>query len=451
MERKKSLSALLRSDAQTAKNITEMYPADWNMDAVYQKAYRTYREQAARTAAAPTPTARQNMPLHQKMTLRANRWITAACLMLTVGIAGGVAWMQMSVSEPPRTPPNESSAVTVPIEEILPEHTSLPDAEQATQTVTAAHSTAPAPSETRTETQTALPSPSGPTSVQQASDVPQTSADVPTEAETQPQPTAPQQTTSRQTAVQPTTTQPTTSKQTATQMTTTRQSTAQPTTTRLTTTRPTTTRLTTTQETATAATTVRTTTRPADTAPPQTTIPDAEYQPPNGNQTPPTDPDPSVTEPPLSSGDAPSGDAPSVNAPRLTVTDFGSEFSVAYDFEDQTVYPQPDFTVDLEGYTVTINRTDYSFSNLITNDETGVSAWGSFCTGARWQSPFKYSLYSYQETTVKQNGEASPAVLITGDTNCFLIWFDGRYLCELGIKTEYKDELFRIAEAMITH
>lgn len=415
------------------------------MDAVYQKAYRTYREQAANTAAAPPPTARQNIPLRQKITLRANRWITAACLMLTVGIAGGVAWMQMSVSEPPRTNPNETSSVTVPVEEILPEQTSLPETEQSAQTATAARSTERTlpPSETRTETQTALPSPSGLTAVLQDSDAPQTSADVPTAAETQPQPTAPQQTASQQTASQQTTSQQNAAQPTATQLTATQPTTMQPTTSRYTTTRHTTTQKT--DAPPPSATTVRTTTRPSETTPNQTTIPDTEHELPaatDATSPPPNDP----------TGDnPPNGGAPSVTEPRLSVTDLGSEFSVAYDFEDQTRYPQPDFTVGLEDYTVSINRTEYSSSNLIANEETGAVAWVNFGTGARWQAPFKYSLYSYQETTVIQNGETSPAVLIIGDTNCFLIWFDGRYLCELGIKTEYKDELSRIAEAMITH
>lgn len=388
MGQKKKISALLHSDVQTADKITEMYPADWNMDAVFRKSYRKFREQAAGTGRIPTVSGPQStVPQHRSIIFHANKWVTAACLILTAGIAGGVAWMQLAVSEPPRTVPPESAYTTAPIEEILPEHTESDppqsDAPKHTDLTATDAKEPPHISGTQTDAQPTNSAPSESTPVQMpVPDIPQTPADVPQSTEVY---------------------------------------------TDLPQTRPTVT---------------------------QTT----EADPPANATLPPVgDDEPFPQEGELGDnngsggtvGDPADGSLP--GASRLTVTDMGNEFSIAYDFEDQTHYPDPDFTVDLKGYTVTITRSDYWSSNSIANEETGVSAWALFGSGARWQSPFKYSQYQYKEVSICAQNGFTTAYLLSGETNCLLIWFDGRYLCELRTKTEYSEELFCIAAAMKTH
>lgn len=402
MGQKKFISALLRSDAQTTKKITEMYPADWNMDAVFRRSCRKLRHQTSDTEAVPKPAAAEilhNTAASVKRPIYASRWLTTACLMLTIGIAGGTAWMLLTAPKLPETVQISSTADVFFVEKTQPEQNAADSGDAGSQH---AHTTAVLPDTgTSVHTQTTGSTPSESASAQtQRTDMPQNAE---TAAESAQRTTsAPPHAESTAKSTQRTTAVTTHNKTTALPRTETEQP---------------------------VRTTVTTSPAPPGTEEVTESCGDPE-------------------EPPNAGNSAVPSRLQLVDDPEISET----EFYIWYEFEDQTMYSSPDFTVDLEGYSVTIIRpNEYTVSNSIVNEETGVHAWAEFHTGMRAQLLRFRSVYSYQKTSVRGQDGFSSAYLLTGARQSELIWFDGRYLCSLRTDTAYADELFRIAEAMITH
>lgn len=102
-----------------------IYPADWETEPL---------------------TGERSAIAQRKITLHPSRFVTAACLLLTVGIAGGVAWMQISAQKPLSTMQAENASTTAPIvEELMPETTAEQTALTAPQTNAVSPQTTEAP------------------------------------------------------------------------------------------------------------------------------------------------------------------------------------------------------------------------------------------------------------------------------------------------------------------
>ena len=69
MKKREKIAALLRNHADTAKQITETYPADWDMDAVFRKSMQKYRQMQGNTEASGLPEQQgsQASPLRRKI------------------------------------------------------------------------------------------------------------------------------------------------------------------------------------------------------------------------------------------------------------------------------------------------------------------------------------------------------------------------------------------------
>jgi hypothetical protein len=112
MNIEEKLSSLRRADAGTDQNIAAQYPANWNMDEVFRKAYRKYQIQMnGGEAAIPEEADKQEKPhvIHMPM----HRFVTAACLLLAVGIAGTIGIKKLAMREPDAIPPEETVTTVV--------------------------------------------------------------------------------------------------------------------------------------------------------------------------------------------------------------------------------------------------------------------------------------------------------------------------------------------------
>ena len=405
------MNPLRRVDDATAKQISEQYPADWDMDAVFRESMRKYRQMQS---GDPVPfTAKPERRIHMHI----NRWVTAACLLLTAGIAGAVGYMQLSAAKPDvLSPESADTAVTAVTEQTLP--ASEPVTTDAyTLSLSAAGTTAPASAEPSAQTVTvtaAAPSPSGTTAARETSAKPaQTDAAQQPAADTVTG--APKQTTAqpqRQTTAAP--------KQT---------------------------------------TAVRATELPAT----ETQSID-ETRPPHENA---ADPVPVMPAEPTGVDEPQQGDA--VSAPeageqenassesertkgelRIIFDDSRSttQFFTEYLFEDTTPYPMPEFSVALDGYTaVSESKNGYKFLNRITAPD-GSEYYPYFSSGvSTWQIHSRASFPRYEETAVS----GSRAYMLYGPKATELIWFDGRYVVSMHTNSGTAEELMKIAEALITH
>ncbi|GEM_PF-3955396 len=408
------MNPLRRVDDATAKQISEQYPADWDMDAVFRESMRKYRQMQSGDAEPFTAKPERSIHMH------INRWVTAACLLLTAGIAGAVGYMQLSAAKPDvLSPESADTAVTVVTEQTLPASEPVTTAAY-TLSLSAAGTTAPASAEPSAQTVTvtaAAPSPSGTTAAGETSAKPaQTDAAQQPAADTVT--VAPKQTTAqprRQTTAAP--------KQT---------------------------------------TAVRATELPAtetqsidETRPPHENAEDpAPVMPaePTGEDS----PDESERE---SAGTAPKGDAAADDAPesertkgelRIIFDDSRSttQFFTEYLFEDTTPYPMPEFSVALDGYTaVSESENGYKYMNKITAPD-GSEYYPYFSSGvSTWQIHSRASFPRYEETAVS----GSRAYMLYGPKATELIWFDGRYVVSMHTNSGTAEELLKIAEALITH
>lgn len=405
------MNPLRRVDDATAKQISEQYPADWDMDAVFRESMRKYRQMQSGDAEPFTAKPERRIHMH------INRWVTAACLLLTAGIAGAVGYMQLSAAKPDvLSPESADTAVTAVTEQTLPASEPVTTAAY-TLSLSAVGTTAPASAEPSAQTVTvtaAAPSPSGTTAARETSAKP-----AHTDAAQQPAADtvtgAPKQTTAkpqRQTTAAP--------KQT---------------------------------------TAVRATELPAT----ETQSID-ETRPPHENA---ADPVPVMPAEPTGVDEPQQGDA--VSAPeageqenassgsertkgelRIIFDDSRSttQFFTEYLFEDTTPYPMPEFSVALDGYTaVSESENGYKFLNKITAPD-GSEYYPYFSSGvSTWQIHSRASFPRYEETAVR----GSRAYMLYGPKATELIWFDGRYVVQMHTNSGTAEELLKIAEALITH
>ena len=97
------LSSLRRADAGTDQKIAKQYPANWNMDHVFRRAYRKYQEQMP--VAVPAARASQSeRNIRHIFQMSVPRIVTAACLVLTVGICGTIGVLKLSMRKPDAIP-----------------------------------------------------------------------------------------------------------------------------------------------------------------------------------------------------------------------------------------------------------------------------------------------------------------------------------------------------------
>lgn len=408
MKNQDELDQLRRVDEATAGKISEQYPADWDMDAVFRESMRKYRQMQGGDAEPFTAKPQRSIKIH------INRWVTAACLILTAGIAGAVGYAQLSAAKPDVVSPDSVS----------PAVTELTDPAAEPNTVTTAAGSEPQSAEKTTETVSAEaavqtvtvsagtePSPSGSTAEAETESAPAEHTDAPQQTAAT---TAPHRSGSwnAQTEV----------KQTGTEA---RQTTAR---------------------------------RPETTAP-VTKRADSEDTLPAPVADVPTVPD--EPERPSSSSDnsAPKGEGsfaengdPSSETGQLIMIDDRSrsdtEFYIEFRFEDQTPYPNPAFSVDLDGYSAeTEFVNEYNYSNKITAPD-GTLYYPYFSSGVRSWSVFQREAYPRWETA-EVNG--NPAYMLYGPKATTLVWFDGRYVVRMHTNRGTDEELLKIAEALISH
>lgn len=445
MKKDIKLPSLRRVDAATAKKIQELYPADWDMDAVFRKSYQKYQQSGAAGSegmyGSQTDTTRQ-----KKIHLHINRYVTAACLLLTAGIAGFVGYMQLSVAEPPVILPDDPAATTAPLLEVLPDDTTADTDAEMTDTLSEAdHGT-----HDTTETQT----------VQQAGSDAQHTASSPSETEAGAEETeqdAPPQTDDNA-AVTTSKQSSTTSKNQHTTATTARTTSPKITTAK-----------TTTAPKSTTTTGKRTTSPPMVTTTVDMTIPAGTTTAPNWayttNQTAAAEPVETTSATAVEGGAVPpeGTDEPSLPSTGENPVDESNEYGfsfhqspyqnneyvISYRFEDTNHYYFPYFRVDLSGYdTTVIYPEDYGSSlSYVTNEETGARFYVDFFSGYEFSVTFSYTNSYCEEVYV--GGEI--AYLVTRDDVAELIWFDGRYVCTMYTAPENSGELIAIAEHMISH
>jgi len=406
-KRKNSLPELLHSDADTVRQITEELPADWDMEAVFRRSLRRYRQQSGKDPDAPFPSdsTEAKRPF---LTVHMNTWVTAACLAVTVGIAGTIAWMQFSAPQLPETRNDISQAVT----EIQP---------QATQTKP---QTDTQPSDAVTEKQH---SETEPKPLQSSAAQPAQTDSAPSEPdvtevqaqENEPEQTPPAQTDKPQNAA---TTAPPAHTQKDSEP---QQTTAKPKTT---------------------DNSNHETESPAVDEPDQAGQADA---PEDGN----------------SSGAAA---APAENQDKMIWdTAYGDgymfqvwakpdlaekEYYIMFIRDDQTCYPDVEtFSVDLDGYNASVEHPrEYATRNSITNEETGFEATVQFVGGYN-NTRYVWTSYSWEPLQLFLDGQDVPAYHLYRENDDELIWFDGMYCCTMHTKRGFSDEMIAVAEALQTH
>lgn len=462
MKKDIKLPALRRVDAATAKKIHELYPADWDMDAVFRQSYRKYQQQCGMADSEGMHDSQTGTTRQRKIRLHINRYVTAACLVLTAGIAGVIGYMRLSAAEPPAIMPGDSVASTTPLHEVLPDVTASDTEALMTDTlsgVTAGrHGTVTTttvvqegsdasqndstPSESDVHADDTGPAVQ-PTEVDAGTTVPKSSD---TTAKNQHTTATTVGTTAKNTTVLPART--TAGTTTAPKSTTAPRTTSAPkstTTARRTTSAP--------AMTATTAMTTRSTTRTGM----ATTQPDWSYttaQTAAGAPVQTTEQagcDPTVPvdpNPPSEGGIDPNNEEygfyiyPYPDNP-------DQEYILGYHFEDPQYYYYPYFRVDAQGYASTViypngNPDDRSF---IENTETGGRAYVDFYSGDSFEAVFSHKNDRLSETQV--NGTL--AYYVRRENTVFLYWFDGRYLCALYTDPANFEDLMMIAEHMLTH
>ncbi|MBQ9905981.1 MAG: hypothetical protein IJM46_04355 [Oscillospiraceae bacterium] len=174
MKRKHDLHVLRQADAATAQKIAEQYPANWDMEHVFRRSYQKYLaaspEKASETAgtAADAPDFQAVYQPKKPIRMYASRYATAACLVLTAGIAGLVGYGLLSASKQNLAQPVQTSDDLAIVVETTASQTEITQANVIGTVTTAvslpeaepAQTTVPSPSEQQTvteEAQTALP------------------------------------------------------------------------------------------------------------------------------------------------------------------------------------------------------------------------------------------------------------------------------------------------------
>ena len=341
--------------------------------------------------------------------------MTAACLVLTAGIAGTVGWIQLHVPEP-ESVLTQDTATTAAIEEIKPETVTVAAAEAEPFRETA--DAAPKQTKTQTvQTQAAEPQQTAPTPSGAESDAEQQPVKA-TQAQTE---AKGGKADTRQTEAKPALTAATPQTQKASQQT-----------------KPVT-------ETKAAASYQGTEPEPKEG--------DAAVQPVEETQAP-----GSSVKPPFN-GEASGYFAYETyygNGYRLELVEnekyADKEYYIRFLRDDPTYYPETEqFSVALDGYECTTEHpTPSSTRNSIVNEATGFSATVQF-HGAYYSWRIVHSNITTTATTLNIGGETVPALYLTRDNSEELIWFDGMYFCTLYCKPGFYEEMRAVAEAMQTH
>jgi len=446
MNIKKKLSALRRADAVTEQKITASYPPDWDMEAVFQKSYRKFKEME--TGEPVVEPKRMQIQMHRS-------WVTAACLLLAVGIAGAAGLMKLAMREPD-TVPLTSTATSIPIETVYTT-VSMTENEQTTEatptrTVDAAITQTTAKNDSRSEmTETEIvssPSSTAPQTVTDADDTKQESTvsaaqTVPAETKTVITVTA----TETQTASQPVQTT------TGTQGSTSRSPVITTTTMAAAITVPQQESVLTTITTEAVKQGAATNSHfdndhnaepPADDQP---DVPITDDPVPNDPQEPIKAEQPSTGEDPSAGGDpgntGSSGAAPEL-AQRFQIKDQGKTFAVCYYYPESMPQKQGEPVVHSSEYFVRENAdpgTTYIIESL--TDGT-LSRCRASCGGEQISMAYKKSEGTYEEVMVND----CPGCLITTEDNYELIWCDGTYFIFMYQSRSIPLHLIQIAETI---
>ena len=138
MKRNPDLHQLRNVDVKTAEKIAEQYPADWDMERVFRRSYRKYLSQLPEGTAeneGVQPDESDAMPAKKPIRMYVNRYATAACLVLTAGIAGIIGYGLISTSKQGMTFPVQNSDQIEIVTETTAPHTETEQA-QLPETVT---------------------------------------------------------------------------------------------------------------------------------------------------------------------------------------------------------------------------------------------------------------------------------------------------------------------------
>jgi cytoskeletal protein RodZ len=164
MKRKHDLHVLRQADAATAQKIAEQYPADWDMEHVFRRSYQKYLaaspEKASETAgtAADAPDFQAVYQPKKSIRMYTSRYATAACLVLTAGIAGLVGYGLLSASKQNLAQPVQTSDDLAIVVETTASQTEITQANVIGTVTTAVSLPEAEPAQTVTEeAQTALP------------------------------------------------------------------------------------------------------------------------------------------------------------------------------------------------------------------------------------------------------------------------------------------------------
>ena len=119
MKRKPDLNLLRNADSETAQRIAEEYPAEWDMERVFRRSYQKY------LSGLPTGNAEESavetdspdmLPQKKPIRMYVSRYATAACLVLTAGVAGLIGYGLFSASKQGITNPAQSSELDIVID-----------------------------------------------------------------------------------------------------------------------------------------------------------------------------------------------------------------------------------------------------------------------------------------------------------------------------------------------
>lgn len=386
MKVQKKLSALRNADAETAKKIASQYPPDWDMDAVFRKSYQKYQNLLGEDA-PEEPVSKPVIRMHT------SRLVTAACLLLTVGIAGVFGYIRHSMREPDTTPEPTITA-TVPIEELRPDRTDSTAA--ATAAITAATDAAPQTSVTAlTQTAESLP----------AYTVTAVTGSSPSDSEAQPTAAFSEQ------PNEPPVTTDTSASTAASEITTEIIPGA----------------VSDTVSAATATTSELTSLNTENTA----------SAPASGPADDNSDEPPGIDTP-----------AQSEQAERFEAYEENGNIIIKYTFEDQTRYEHPTLTVPDNHYRVLENDDPDTMPDVIQYIPDGSRYYLTTESGREYATmQFEQEKYTYKLAEI--NG--TPGCFVYGDRITYLIWFDGRYLCALNADYENESNLLALAGLVSTH
>lgn len=470
MNIQEKLSALRRADAETEKKIQELYPADWDMEKIFQKSYKKYQQQvhSDKVDAAGENGSQTGENRRRKIQIHINRYVTAACLILTAGIAGAVGYMQLSMQKPSVIMPPEPAETTFALHEVQPDASQTaplltsPAPEQSDDYFVESRPAANTEPNKTTVTMTVsdragtekqnTQSPSGTDAAVKPADgtEPPSASEVTVNAAKTTVPKTHTTAAPKTTAKTKATTAKTT---TAKTKTTTAKATTAPV--KHTTAKATTAPVKHTTARPTTAAAKHTTTRPSTAASPQQTMTSLPLQ--TAAQSPwNTEPTPVQTKPVGEPPENPGGELPSTGEkgePNEHPAGFeltenpdspDTEKILRYWFASDYKYPNPTFEVDSDEYTVYAD--DPSDYHIIHN-ASGTVINAAFYSGETFQTVVDTIWGSVSEVRV----QTRQSYFVWTPDYAALYWFDGTYLCEIRTDNQHISELYYISERLYTN